>query len=135
MADNAVEPVDLSDIPTSSAIPMPEPVAFELPKREAIAYDENKARYDLVPPEIMEAIAQGLTVGALKYPERNWEDGMRWGRVYAQVQRHLQAFWAGEDIDAETQLPHLWLAATRLAMLTTYEMRQIGTDDRKKIRK
>lgn len=115
-------------------IPVPQEEDF-IPKREAVSYDENKARYDLVPPEIMEAIAQGLTVGAQKYPERNWEDGMRWGRIYAQVQRHLQAFWAGEDVDAETQLPHMWLAATRLAMLITYDMRGIGTDDRKKIKK
>ena len=95
--------------------------------------DRGKARYDLIPAEALEGMAQALTVGLDKYEDRNWEHGMDWGRVYGALQRHLWAWWGGEEIDPESGLSHLHHAACCVAFLQTYEAREIGTDNRKLI--
>lgn len=99
---------------------------------EGKKFDADKARFDLIPPEIEEAIAQVLTFGAAKYGERNWELGMAWGRPYAALRRHMNAWWAGENNDHETGMSHLWHAAACIAFLTAFEARGVGTDDRPK---
>ncbi len=96
--------------------------------------DEDKLRYDLIPPEILEALAYILTVGAKKYDDRNWENGMAWGRVFAALMRHMWAWWRGCGPDEETGNSHLWHAACCIAFLVTYEMRGIGQDDRPKLK-
>lgn len=95
--------------------------------------DQGKPRYDLIPPEIEDAIAMVLTYGAEKYDERNWEKGMNWGRPFAAMRRHMNAWWAGEDKDPETGMSHLWHASCCLAFLVAYEARSIGNDNRNKI--
>ena len=97
---------------------------------KGIKYDENKARLDLVPKEAMDALGAVLSYGSRKYGDRNWEKGMAWGRVYAACQRHLLAFWAGEDIDPESGLPHLAHALANISFLSTYQTRGIGEDTR-----
>lgn len=97
---------------------------------EGLKFDADKARYDLIPPEIEEAIAKVLTFGAVKYGERNWELGMKWGRPYAALRRHMAAWWSGEDHDPETGMPHTWHAACCIAFIVAFEARGIGTDDR-----
>jgi hypothetical protein len=97
---------------------------------EGIKHDSGKARYDLVPPEIEEAIAKVLTFGAEKYGDRNWELGMRWGRPYAALRRHMAAWWGGENNDPETGMPHTWHAACCIAFIVAFEARGDGTDDR-----
>lgn len=92
--------------------------------------DDAKARYDLIAPELLEAIAEVLRYGADKYEPRNWERGMRWGRCYAALQRHLWAWWGGESADAETGASHLHHAACCLMFLVAYEARELGDDDR-----
>lgn len=97
---------------------------------EGKKFDQDKARYDLIPPEIEEAIAKVLTFGAAKYGPRNWELGMKWGRPYAALRRHMAAWWSGEDTDPETGMPHTWHASCCLAFIVAFEARGIGTDDR-----
>ncbi len=92
--------------------------------------DGDKARYDLIPPELLEATAAVLTFGAQKYGERNWEKGMKWGRPFAALMRHMWAWWRGEAKDPETGMSHLWHAACCIAFLVAFEERKIGGDDR-----
>lgn len=92
--------------------------------------DQAKPRHDLIPPELNDAVAHVLTFGAGKYGERNWEKGMRWGRPFAALMRHLWAWWRGERQDPETGMSHLWHAACCLTFLISYEARRIGVDDR-----
>lgn len=92
--------------------------------------DSAKPRYDLIPPEWLDGPAQVLTFGAAKYSARNWEKGMRWGRPFAAMMRHMWAWWRGEKADPETGYSHLWHAACCLMFLMAYEARQIGEDDR-----
>lgn len=102
-------------------------------KTEGVKADQGKARYDLIPPEYLQGCAEILTFGAEKYAPRNWELGMDWGRVYGALQRHLWAWWGGQDNDPETGKSHLWHAACCLAFLMAYEQRGIGTDTRNKL--
>ena len=92
--------------------------------------DIGKARHDLIPPELPDAVAQVLAFGANKYGERNWEKGMKWGRPYAALMRHMWAWWRGEKADPETGMSHLWHASCCLAFLVAFEARKTGVDDR-----
>lgn len=99
----------------------------------AIKYDQEKNRLELIPPELITEVGKILTFGAVKYSERNWELGMDWGRVYGALQRHLWAWWVGEDTDPETGESHLAHAACCIAFLIAYEQRGVGNDDRPRV--
>lgn len=92
--------------------------------------DSEKLRMELLPPELLTAVADILTFGAKKYDDRNWEKGMAWSRPYAALLRHMLAWWSGEEHDPETGRSHLWHAGCCIAFLIAYEQRQIGKDDR-----
>ena len=87
---------------------------------EGLKYDEEKARFDLLPPGAMEAVAAVYTYGANKYEDRNMERGMAWGRVYGAIHRHLNAFWNGEDKDPESGMLHVTHAAWGCLTLIDY---------------
>jgi hypothetical protein len=103
--------------------------------KAAVKFDNDKVRYDLLPPEGVEAVAVILTGGAAKYTARNWEQGMDWSRPFGACLRHLFAWWRGEDRDPDTGKSHLWHAATNVFFLIAYEARGSGTDDRPKVTK
>ncbi|WP_077218249.1 dATP/dGTP diphosphohydrolase domain-containing protein [Acidithiobacillus albertensis] len=98
---------------------------------EAIKQDQGKPRYDLLPGDALDQIAQVLTYGATKYSPRNWESGMAWGRLYAALMRHCWAFWRGEDTDSETGMHHMAHAGACILLLLASVGRGIGTDDRR----
>lgn len=81
-------------------------------------YDKGKLRYDLIPPEMLEGIAEVLTYGANKYGDNNWQELEDFNnRYYAALERHLQAWRKGEDFDEESSLHHLAHAATNALFL------------------
>jgi len=92
--------------------------------------DENKVKFDLIPPQALWALARVYTYGATKVAPRNWEKGMRWGRAYAALQRHLNAFWSGESFDRESSCHHLMCVVFWAFTLYMYEIFQRGEDDR-----
>jgi hypothetical protein len=106
----------------------------------AVKYDDDKIKLELIPPEMIYALGTILSLGAKKYAERNWEKGMKWGRCYGALMRHLWCWWGGKapttksflfgELDPETGHSHLWHAACCIAFLITYEERKIGEDDR-----
>lgn len=98
--------------------------------KEGVKYDENKPRPELIATEFIFGLAKVLAFGAKKYEDRNWEKGMDWSRPYGALQRHMQAWWSGEDKDPETGESHLYHAACCLMFLAAYEERGKGTDDR-----
>lgn len=80
--------------------------------------DKGKLRWDLVPWDAMKGAVGVFTLGAEKYADRNWEEGMRYGRVYASLMRHLTAFWECEDID-ESGYHHLDHVLANAMMLSS----------------
>lgn len=97
---------------------------------QGVKFDTGKIRMELIPPELMTAVGEILTFGAEKYSARNWELGMDWSRPYGAMQRHMTAWWGGQENDPETGKSHLWHAGCCMAFLITYEMRGTGNDDR-----
>jgi hypothetical protein len=91
--------------------------------------DKGKLRMDLIPVEAEEALAEILSYGASKYEDRNWEKGLKYGRVYGALRRHLAAWMRGVKIDEESGLPHLNHAYCCLTFLVTYEARHMNSFD------
>jgi hypothetical protein len=95
---------------------------------------QKPERFDLIPVGPLTALARHYGVGAEKYTERdgdgsvthdggdNWRLGYDWRLSFAACNRHLWAFWGGEDIDTETGSSHLIAAAWHL--FTLFEFTQ-----------
>lgn len=147
--DAVVEPPSiasmLADLTSKEKEPMIDPtvIAAAPPQKliEGYKADDYKVRYDLLPPEFLHATSVVLTFGASKYADRNWEKGLRYGRVFGGLMRHLWAWWGGKastnksfvfgELDPETNYSHLWHASCCLAFLITYEARGMSKfDDR-----
>jgi hypothetical protein len=87
------------------------------------------ARYDLIPVEFEEALAEHYGKGARKYDDRNWERGYKWSLSVAALRRHLAAWLRGEDNDSETGSNHLIAVAWHAVALYIFQLRGLGTDD------
>jgi hypothetical protein len=100
--------------------------------KEGVKNDTGKLRYDLIPPEGLDALAEVYTIGARKYADRNWEIGLSWGRVYGAMLRHAIRWLAGESYDPVDGQHHLASVAWCALALITYESRGMSQfDDRK----
>ncbi len=96
--------------------------------------DSDKLRYDLIPVGPMAEVARVYTIGAKKYTDRNWELGLKWGRVYSALQRHANAWWRGERNDPIDGQHHLASVAWCALALMEYESTHPELDDRKEPR-
>lgn len=96
-----------------------------------LKHEGGKIRTDLLPPEAIESIAEGLTYGASKYADRNWEKGLPYQTIIGSILRHLLSIMHGDDIDNESGLPHHVHLITNAAFLTTFAKRgRKDLDDR-----
>lgn len=109
-------------------------------KEGGLRFNEGKPRYDLIPPEILEALAVHYTHGDKKYlPKggpRNWEKGMSWMSIYRSLFSHLVKWALGKDYDEEDPAmpgyrPHAMVSVMwNAAALYIYHVRKVGSDDR-----
>jgi hypothetical protein len=80
--------------------------------------DEGKIRFDLIPGDSLFMVGQVYTLGATKYNDRNWEQGLSYGRVFAALLRHAWKWFGGETYDQEDGQHHLasvvWCALSLL---------------------
>ena len=75
--------------------------------------------------------AIGLLEGRFKYGNANWrEAGVRASVYVSACQRHLAAWFEGEDTDPDSHLPHLSHALACLAILVDAQAAGKLTDDR-----
>ena len=75
--------------------------------------------------------AIGLLEGRFKYGNANWrEAGVRASVYVSACQRHLAAWFEGEDTDKDSGLPHLGHALACLAILVDADAAGKLTDDR-----
>lgn len=93
-------------------------------------FDDGKPRVDLVPYELVEAAGHGMAYGIAKYGLQNWRRGIGQSRLAGSVIRHVFKWCSGEDIDPESKLPHLSLAASSLGMLLATNAQRPDLDDR-----
>jgi hypothetical protein len=87
--------------------------------------DGGKPRIDLVDSSLLPAVGSILAFGASKYGDRNWEKGIAYGRVFAAMQRHLWAWWSGQDLDEESGLSHLAHGLCNLMFLIAFSKRPV----------
>jgi hypothetical protein len=73
-----------------------------------------------------------MTHGAKEYGDNNWRKGMAWHRIAGAALRHILKFMSGQDIDPDSGVHHMALAADNCLMLCECSMLKIGTDDRGK---
>lgn len=99
---------------------------------EAMRFDDNKIRFDLIPTEAILEIARVYTVGAIKYEDNNWRKGMKFSRCIGSLERHWNLWKAGEEVDPETGCAHLAQVCWNAMTLLVYCLRGLGTDDRLK---
>lgn len=81
-------------------------------------YDEDKLKLSLVPPEIIDAIAEIRRHGMKKYKEsENWRS-ISPDRWHEALLRHTREIWNDPcHIDEDSGLPSLWHLATNVAFL------------------
>lgn len=99
---------------------------------EGAKFDKGKNRYDLIPADALDDLVKVYTYGTIKYDDNNWRNGMKWGRVFGAIMRHLWKFWRGEDLDDESGLPHLAHAAWGCMTLLNFSKTKKEFDDRVK---
>lgn len=69
--------------------------------------NEEKGRYDLISPIMMERLAKLLQRGAVKYSSRNWEMGMPLSVYMDSGMRHLFKFLEGHR-DEDHLIAAIW---------------------------
>lgn len=89
----------------------------------------------LLPWDALLEVSRVYHHGARKYEPNNWRRGYDWSLSFSALQRHLAAFWTGEDVDPESGLPHLAHAAFHVLTLLVFstQARYRSLDDRPKI--
>ena len=95
-----------------------------------VKHDSGKPQYSLLPTRPLEVLVKIYGMGAEKYSRDNWRKGCEYSRIYDALQRHLNAFWGGEDLDKESGLPHVIHAAWGCFTLCEFLMSKLGKDDR-----
>ena len=93
-------------------------------------------RFSLIPTRALAWVARMYGRGAEKYHETpdnpNWRKGYEWSKSYDALMRHATQFWGGEDIDEETQLPHMAAVAFHALTILTFMEEHPEFDDRYK---
>ena len=96
---------------------MNEPKKLEAQKDDGdIKADSGKLRYDLIPIDALEGIAEILTYGAKKYNDNNWLKSKYPNRYYAAMMRHISEVRRGHFVDNESGLFHIDHALVSLMM-------------------
>lgn len=104
--------------------------AKEEAEEVGLHYDDGKPRIDLIDPDFIVGLGDILYYGANKYGDRNWQKGIAASRLYGSVQRHLNYFWGGEEVDDESGREHLLHAACNIMMLYWMLNHKAEYDDR-----
>ena len=116
--------------PISECVEAPEQVGYKGKKGSKVE------RFDLIPVRPLMALARHYGIGAKKYDDHNWELGVPWSLNYAAMQRHLNLFWSGVDIDVDPKTgersPHLVAVAWHAFALLEYSLTHPELDDRVK---
>lgn len=89
-------------------------------------------KFSLIPTQALAKVAEHYGVGAEKYAAHQWRQGYEWSKSYDALQRHANAFWAGEDNDPETKTPHMAAVAFHALTLLTFMDEHPNHDDRYK---
>ena len=93
----------------------------------------RKPATDLLPPDVLLAVAGLLAESADKHAGRDINAPRPWSSDYAPLQRHLLAFWAGADTDPDSGRAQALHIAARALMLAASVLRHPDQDDRPRL--
>lgn len=96
----------------------------------SLRYNKGKPQIHQVPKQLVEGAAEGFEYGAQKYERWNYLKGNKFSVPFDSLMRHLNKFYWEGDIDEESNIHHLKLAACNLAMLLYYIENYPEMDDR-----
>ncbi len=91
---------------------------------------QKLAQVGSVDPTALLRVAEVAGFGASKYARLNFLKGYDWSLSFDALQRHLLLFWAGQNNDDESGLPHVAHAAWHCLALLAFAEHGLGTDDR-----
>jgi hypothetical protein len=80
--------------------------------------DAEGVRYDLVPPEGVEAVAKAMHVGAVTHGDNNWKKGLRNSILVNHAMRHIVEYMK----EGNTTEDHIGHALANLMMLKWNEV-------------
>ena len=82
------------------------------------AIGSTKVPLHLVPPSAKHFLALAFKDGAEKYGPYNWREHKVSASIYyAAAQRHIDAWWDGEDLSSDAKVHHLGHAMACMAIL------------------
>ena len=96
------------------------------PETSGRKFDDGKLRHDLLPLYPVHEVIRVLMYGAEKYDDHNWKKvpNLR-ARYYNAAKRHIDDWWAGEQLDKESSFHHLAHAMCCLIFLMQAEKEEI----------
>lgn len=93
-------------------------------------FDGAKVPMALLDPPFLEGVASVLGFGANKYAAHNWRNGIAYSRLISAAYRHLGAINAGEDVDDESGLSHVYHLGCCIMFLASMMHTRPDLDDR-----
>jgi hypothetical protein len=75
--------------------------------KNGLRFNLGKPRWALVDMDALECMVRVLEYGAEKYDDHNWKKGLKLPEVLDCLQRHVNALRRGEEVDPESQQPHI----------------------------
>lgn len=91
---------------------------MEKPTNPKDAIGIKKAPLSTLPAHVILELGTAMLEGAAKYGRFNYRAiGVRASVYYDALQRHILAWWEGEDIDPDSGLPHVTKAMSCLLVL------------------
>ncbi len=91
---------------------------------------QKDVRIHAIPWEALQELGRVYAFGEAKYADYNFRKGYRWSLSFDSLQRHLWAWWSGDDNDEESNLAHLAHACWHTFTLLLFSITERGTDDR-----
>ena len=92
-----------------------------------------KVGLSYLPTRVLYEVALGMLEGALKYGRHNYRMkniGVRASVYYDATNRHVDAWWEGEDTDKASDLNHITKAISSLVVLRDAMLSDNWVDDR-----
>lgn len=97
---------------------------------EGKRYNEGKRKWGLLSFKALAELVKVLEFGAKKYDSWNWSKGLSFTETFESMQRHLVAWYNGEDNDSETGLSHMAHVFCNAMFLMHFIVTKTGKDDR-----
>jgi len=95
-------------------------------------YNQGKPKWSLLDYNTIEGLVKVLDFGMRKYAAHNWKKGLPYSEIVDSLQRHLNSFMNGEELDPESGLPHVDHMQCNTMFLSFMAKNRPDMDDRYK---